>query len=260
MAIRPRPLDVEAGTRDAFGDAEARECPMISEGSASEGHGVRACDRRFGEGRRLARDGERGSSVKSPEGNRIANCLPVRKISVYRFKTGGGVMTPPLQSGDSCASRFVETRLENHSTQAEPKRRKRTLEIARQFVSSRLRFAVRAPSRTSRVAPRERHDAGLRRVRRHRARARPRPRIWARRSRPHAGPSRPEVRPRRRRAPGETLSSSRCARLPSLRPPPADERSRRFPPDSSQADARRVPPSRRPRGSRGGAHGGQPRT
>jgi len=173
-------------------------------------------------------------------------------------------MTPPLQSGDSCASRFVETRLETtRRTLAEPELKKKNARNRSrnpEFVSSRLRFAVRAPSRTSRVAPRERHDAGPRRVRRHRARARPRPRIWARRSRPHAGPSRPEVRPRRRRAPGETLSSSRCARLPSLRPPPADERSRRFPPDSSQADARRVPPSRRPRGSRGGAHGGQPRT
>jgi hypothetical protein len=176
-------------------------------------------------------------------------------------------MTPPLQSGDSCASRFVETRLKTtRRTLAEPEEKKknarnRSPESGVRFVTSDyLRFAVRAPSRTSRVAPRERHDAGPRRVRRHRARARPRPRIWARRSRPHAGPSRPEVRPRRRRAPGETLSSSRCARLPSLRPPPADERSRRFPPDSSQADARRVPPSRRPRGSRGGAHGGQPRT
>ena len=231
LAIRPRPLDVEAGTRDAFGDAEARECPMTSGRSASEGHGVRACDRRFGE-RTTSRAGrQRGSSViKKSRGGlgsemliAFADCLPVRKNSVLRIESDRGSHDSPAPVWRLLRLAFRRDPTQNHSTHTgrtrreEKERSKSLAESGVRFVTSDyLRFAVRAPSRTSRVAPRERHDAGPRCVRRHRARARPRPRIWARRSRPHAGPSRPEVRPRRRRAPGETLSSSRCA--PPLAP------------------------------------------
>lgn len=166
MAIRPRPLDVEAGTRDAFGDAEARECPMTSEGNASEGHGVRACDRRFGE-RTTSRAGrERGSSVKSPEGNRkieiliaFADCLPVRKISVLRIESDRGSHDSPAPVWRLLRLAFRRDPTGNHSThtgrtRTEEKERSKSLaESGVRFVTSEVRGS-RAVSYFTRRTPR----------------------------------------------------------------------------------------------------------